>query len=113
VELTPVADPASRTFLVTLDLPVTEGVRSGQFGRVLVPMDEIRSIHVPVSALVMRGQMEMVFVVEQQQARLRIVRTGQRTDADVELLSGISAGESIVQDGAEQLRDGQPVTLQP
>ena len=113
VEMAPVADAASRTFLVKLDLPATEGVRSGQFGRVLVPVGENRAIHVPLSALVMRGQMETVFVVEKQNARLRIVRTGKRTDGEVALISGISAGDRVVVEGNNNLRDGQPVTLKP
>jgi RND family efflux transporter MFP subunit len=113
VELAPIADPASRTFLVKLDLPATPGLRSGQFGRVLVPMGESRSIHVPVSALVVRGQMETVYVVEGPTARLRLVRTGQRTSTEVELLSGLVAGEHVVTEAAAQLRDGQPVTLKP
>ncbi|MEO6004687.1 MAG: efflux RND transporter periplasmic adaptor subunit [Opitutus sp.] len=113
VELAPVANSASRTFLVKLDLPATENLRSGQFGRVLVPIGETRSIQVPLSALVVRGQMETVFVVEKQHAQLRLVRTGQRTALEVELLSGITAGESVVTEGAENLRDGQPVTLKP
>ena len=113
VELAPVADPASRTFLVTLDLPAMKGLRSGQFGRVLVPVGESRSIHVPVSAVVLRGQMETVFVVAEQQAQLRIVRTGKRAGTEVELLSGISVGETVVSEGADKLRDGQSVTLKP
>ena len=113
VELAPVADPASRTFLVTLDLPATAGLRSGQFGRVLVPAGKSRSIRVPVSAVVVRGQMETVFVVAQQQAQLRIVRTGKRTGAQVELLSGIDEGETVVSENADKLRDGQAVTLKP
>ena len=43
----------------------------------------------------------------------RIVRTGKRTNTEVELLSGVIAGESVVIEGAEQLRDAQPVTLKP
>lgn len=113
VELAPVADRASRTFLVKIDLSPTENLRSGQFGRVLVPMGESRSLHVPLSALVVRGQLETVFVVEKQHAQLRLVRTGQRTDTEVELLAGVAPGESVVTEGAEQLRDTQPVTLKP
>jgi RND family efflux transporter MFP subunit len=113
VELAPVADAASRTFLVKLDLPPAEGARSGQFGRVLVPVGETHAIHVPLSALVVRGQLETVFVVEKQNAQLRIVRTGRRTDGEVALLSGIAAGDRVVVEGAETLRDGQPVTLKP
>ena len=113
VELAPVADAASRTFLAKLDLPPVEGARSGQFGRVLVPVGEVRAIHVPLSALVVRGQMETVFVVEKENARLRIVRTGKRIGGEVELISGINEGDRVVVEGAGTLRDGQPVTLKP
>ena len=113
VELAPVADPASRTFLVKLDLPATESLRSGQFGRVLVPTGETQSIRIPAAALVVRGQMETVFVAVNNHAQLRIVRTGKRTDGEVELLSGIDPGDRVVIEGAEQLRDGQPITLKP
>ena len=113
VELAPVADPASRTSLVKLDLPATGDVRSGQFGRALVPIGDTRSIQVPVTALVVRGQLETVFVIEKQIAQLRLVRTGRRTPTEVELLSGIAAGESIVIEGTGQLSDGRPVSVKP
>lgn len=113
VEMAPVADAASRTFLVKLDLPPAEGTRSGQFGRVWVATGESQTIRVPAAAIVPRGQMETVFVAEKSHAQLRIVRTGKRTNGEVELLSGINPGESIVIEGAEQLRDGQPITLKP
>lgn len=111
VEMAPVADAASRTFLVKLDLPPTEAARSGQFGRVWVATGESQTIRVPAAALISRGQMDTVFVAEKSHAQLRIVRTGKRTDGEIELLSGINPGESVVVEGAEQLRDGQPITL--
>jgi RND family efflux transporter MFP subunit len=111
VEVAPVADAASRTFLVKLDLPVAEGTRSGQFGRVWVRTGESKSIRVPTSAIVVRGQIECVLVIENQHAQLRIVRIGKRTDGEVTILSGLSSGERVVSEGAESLRDGQPVTL--
>lgn len=113
VEMAPVADASSRTFLVKLDLPPTEGVRSGQFGRVLVPTGKTDAVWVPASALIVRGQMETVFVAVNQHAQLRLVRTGKRTDAEVELLAGINRGEKVVIEGAAELRDGQPITLKP
>ena len=113
VEIAPVADAASRTFLVKLDLPPAEGTRSGQFGRVWVTTGESQTIGVPAAALIVRGQVETVFVAEKGYAQLRIVRTGKCTDGEVELLSGIAPGESVIIEGAEQLRDGQPITLKP
>jgi multidrug efflux pump subunit AcrA (membrane-fusion protein) len=57
--------------------------------------------------------MEAVFVAVNNHAQLRIVRTGKRAEDEIELLSGISPGESVIVDGAGQLHDGQPITLKP
>jgi len=110
-EIAPIADPASRTFLVKLDLPAAEGLRSGQFGRVWVPTGVTKSIRVPASAVVTRGQMECVFVVADKQAQQRIVRTGKQSNGEVEILAGLSAGERVVSEGAQSLRDGEPVVV--
>ncbi len=113
VEMAPIADASSHTFLVKLELPPTEGVRSGQFGRVLVPTGKTDAVWVPVSALVVRGQMETVFVAVNQHAQLRLVRTGKRTSSEVELLAGLGRGEKVVTEGAAELRDGQSITIKP
>jgi RND family efflux transporter MFP subunit len=111
VEIAPVADAASRTYLVRLDLPTMDALRSGQFGRVIVPTGNADSIWVPAPAVVTRGQMEIVFVAVNERGQLRLVRTGKRTASEVELLAGISAGENVVIEGAEQLKDGQRITI--
>jgi RND family efflux transporter MFP subunit len=110
-ELTPVADPASRTFLAKFDLPVIEGLRLGQFGRVLVPVGAGAALRVPSSALVQRGQMELVFVVVEGQAQLRLIRTGKRIDNEVEVVSGLIATEQVVSEKPQELTDGQPVLV--
>lgn len=111
-EVAPVADPNSRTFRVKLDLPAAAGLRVGQFGRVAVPVGETTLPRVPAAAVVQRGQMEIIFVVVGQNAQLRLVKTGRRIGGEVELLSGVSAGEPVVVEGAAGLVDGQPVTSQ-
>ena len=110
-EIAPAADPNSRTFLVKVDLPGLAGLRSGQFGRVAVPVGEVNSIRVPAAAVVRRGQMEMVFVDVNQHAQLRLVKTGRQVGDEVEIVSGLDAGEAIVTDGAAHLMDGQPLTV--
>lgn len=111
-EMAPVADPNSRTFLVKLDLPQNEALRSGQFGRVIVPTGKADALWVPASAVITRGQMEIVFVATNDHAQLRLVRAGKRNAQEVEMLAGVSAGENVVVTGAEQLRDGQPITTE-
>jgi len=110
-EITPVADPSSRTFLVKFDLPASTGLRVGQFGRVLVPVGEAVGLRVPASAVVQRGQMELVFVVTNATAQLRLVKTGKRIADEVEVVSGISPGEEVVRENATNLTDGQPVRI--
>ena len=112
-EIAPSADPNSRTFLVKLDLPPTPGLRAGQFGRVAVPVGETSALRVPASAVLQRGEMELVFVVVNGHAQLRIVKTGERVGDEVELVSGVDAGEQVVTEGAANLMDGQPVTIKP
>ena len=110
-EIGPAADPASRTFRVKLDLPATPGLRSGQFGRVAVPVAEVIALRVPASAVVVRGQMEIGFVVVNQHAQLRLVKTGKHLGQEVEIVSGLNPGEQLVVEGAGQLFDGQPVEV--
>lgn len=112
-EISPVADPVSRTFLVKLDLPPTAGLRTGQFGRVSVPVAETRLLLVPQDAVLKRGQMEMVFVARDGRASLRLVKTGKQLDTHIELLSGIEEGEQVIVGAGSKLTDGQPVTIQP
>jgi RND family efflux transporter MFP subunit len=110
-EIAPAADPNSRTFRVKLDLPPNAGLRLGQFARVLIPLGETPALCVPAEAVVRRGQMHLVFVVEEGRARLRLVKVGKPLGAEVELLSGVQPGDLVVRTGAAQLRDGQPVQV--
>jgi RND family efflux transporter MFP subunit len=109
-EMSPVANPATRTVPVKFDLPAVDGLRPGQFGRVAIPVGETRGLVVPLSAVVMRGQLQLVFGVKDGRAQLRIVRTGRRLADGVEILAGLASGDEIVVDNAETLKDGQPLS---
>lgn len=108
-EIAPVAEPISRTFRVKLDLPAIPGLMSGQFARLLVPVGEYNAMRVPTSAVVQRGQMELIFVLENQHARLHLVKTGRRMEGATEILSGLESGDAVVVDNPGQLVDGQPL----
>jgi len=111
-EISPAADPASRTVRVKLDLPETANLRSGQFGRLAVPLSEAAFLFVPPTALVRRGQLEILFVAAEGKAQMRLVRTGKQTSQGVEILAGLMPGEAVVIEGAANLRDGQPLQTQ-
>ena len=109
-ELSPSADVGSRTFLVKLDLPLHESLRAGQFGRAFVPWGKRAALLVPSNALISRGQMDYVFTVAQNIARLRIVSIGATREDSTEILAGLDGGEAIVLSPPATLRDGQPLT---
>jgi len=111
-EIAPAADPLSRTFRVKLDLPSTPGLMPGQFARLSVPIGDRQSVRVPAEAVVQRGQLEIVFSVTNQRARMHLVKTGKRVGNEIEILSGLNGGESSVISGADQLTDGQPVEVE-
>ena len=111
-EISPAADPASRTVRVKVDLPADSGVRSGQFGRLAVPVREDTFMFVPPPALVRRGQLEILFIAVEGKAELRLVRAGKQTSQGIEILSGLAPGEAVVVEGAGLLRDGQPLQTQ-
>ena len=108
-EITPAADPVSRTFLAKFDLPPTSGVLSGQFGRALIPAGTEAATRVPAAAVRRRGQIESVFVVADGRAVLRLVRTGRTADGHTDILAGIEPGETVVVEGAGDLVDGRAV----
>lgn len=108
-EIAPTADSVSRTIQVKVDLSAQPRLNSGQFARLFVPIGEGYSLCVPVSAIVQRGQLEIVFTVANRSAQMRLVKTGKRDGDEVEVLSGLHPGDAVVIDGASQLTDGQPV----
>ena len=66
---------------------------------------------VPADAVVRRGQLEGVFVVDAGTARLRLVRSGRERDGRLEIASGLSGYEEIVLAGVADLVDGQRVEV--
>ena len=97
VQILPSADPASRTFLVKVELPRDTAIRSGLFGRVRFPSGRREGMVIPQTALVQRGTMQAVYVLGADQvASLRYVTVGQPEGKSVEILSGLDGGERIV-----------------
>ena len=113
----PAGDPASRSFEVQVVLDNPDGrLKSGLFARARLAAGERRLLAVPVSAVVHRGQLDGVFVVSDDRARLRWVEVGQRLDAGeplLEIVAGLSEGEQIVLSPPGSLRDGDPVETTP
>ena len=110
VQIVPMADPASRTFTVKIELPMNPQIRSGLFGRARFARGERESILVPQTALLHRGQLDAVYVVGKDEiASLRYVTLGKPSANDVEVLSGLENGERIVAQPGERDLSGKQI----
>jgi RND family efflux transporter MFP subunit len=110
-EIVPSVDSTSRTYIVKLDLPATPQLRTGMFGRAIFPLGMEKVVAIPVAALMDRGQLQSVFVVEDGVAHTRLVTTGRHTKDGVEVLSGLNAGEKLVVPLPQGLQDGARVEV--
>lgn len=111
----PSANPLSRQFEVHVQMANTDlPVKSGMFARVVVTLENQTTLLVPEQAIFKRGQLEGLFVVdENQRARLRWVQTGKHRQGDIEILSGLNPGEMVVIASEGKLLDGQKVEVKP
>lgn len=112
-ELAPAADPGSRTFMAKLDLPGDPKLRTGQFGRALLPTGKNETLRITSAAVTRRGQLELVHVVRDGRAWLRLVKTGKHFGEFVEVLAGLDAGDVLVTHADARLVDGQRVEVKP
>lgn len=115
-EIVPAVDAASRSYTVKIDLggSVTcSTLRSGMFGRAEFPLGMRRVIAIPAAAVMERGQLQSVFVVDNGVAHTRIITAGRRKGDAVEAISGLNDGEKVVAPAAPSLADGARVEVRP
>jgi RND family efflux transporter MFP subunit len=103
VEIVPAAEPASRAFLVKIELPPDTRLRSGLFGRAQFSRGEQQALLIPRSAVVQRGQLQCVFVLDQNKvANLRYLSLGKTSGSEIQVLSGLQRGEWFVVNPGER-----------
>jgi membrane fusion protein (multidrug efflux system) len=106
-------DPATRSVTVRALLPNPSGLlKPGMFLTVRLSRGAVDALLVPEEALVPEQGDMFVFVVKDGSAEKRLVHIGQRRVGDVQVLDGLAAGELVVTEGAQKLRDGSAVTVQ-
>lgn len=97
-------DADARAFLVKIALPADSGLRSGMFGRARFSTQSRRALTVPAGALMRRGQVTSVFVVEKDIARVRLVNV-----SGTEVLAGLSDGDVVIVSAPSAVSDGRHV----
>lgn len=112
-EIVPAADPGSRSFLIKIDLPADSRLRSGLFARAQFSRGQRPSLLVPQTAIVERGQLQGVFVLDQNQvASLHYVTLGKPNQNQIEVLAGLQDGDRLVATPGTLELDGKRIEAQ-
>ena len=113
-QIVPAADPASRGFLVKIELPADARMRSGLFGRARISRGVRSTLLIPRTTIVERGQLRGVFVIDANRiAQLRYVTLGKASGEKVEVLSGLQDGEKLIAAPGDRDLGGKQIAPRP
>lgn len=107
----PLIDPETRSLTVRAGTPNSDGsLVPGAFADVLLEVGLVeRALVVPSLAVIPELGGMKVFVLENGLARPRTVETGMRTENEVQITSGLEAGEVVIVSAIQRLRPGLSV----
>jgi membrane fusion protein (multidrug efflux system) len=103
-------DQATRSVTVRALLANEDGaLRPGMFLNVALANDERDALVIPEEALTPEAERQFVYVVAGGKAERREVRIGGRRPGSVEIVAGLTAGEQVIVEGTQKVRDGGAV----
>jgi membrane fusion protein (multidrug efflux system) len=111
----PRIDLTTRTVLIRANCSNTDGrLLPGSFAQVQLKLAEVSdALLVPAEAVVPGLSEKNVFLVEGGKAVRRLVRTGLRTESQVQVIEGLKPGDVVITSGLQQIRGGMPVDVLP
>lgn len=106
-------DHATRSLLVEAEIPNPEGkLRPGYFAHVTGVMGEESALFIPRSGLYRFAGVERVFLVQDNLAMSREVKSGVEDGEFVEIAEGIAEDDRIIVSSVDRLADGMKVQTQ-
>lgn len=110
--LSPSFDETNRTLLVETEVANANGrIRPGAFARAeIVTSSSQRALMVPAASVVTFAGIDRVFTIVGDTASEKRIKTGRRTDAGIEILDGIAAGDQVVLNPGS-MTDGEKVLV--
>jgi RND family efflux transporter MFP subunit len=105
-DILPDISPSSRSFIVKIGLPDKE-LKSGLYVRVKIPVGKKEVLLVPAGAIIRKGQLTGVYVVDAKGViTYRLIREGLKSAQGTEVLSGLYPQERIITSGIDNAVDG-------
>ena len=113
-EFKPVIGSTNRAIDVLVDIVDQPGWQSGASVTGDIILGEYpAALVVPEQSIVLRPAGQVVYVIKDDIAQQRIVKTGIYQDGRIQIMEGLQAGETIAVDGAAFLTDQTRVQVQP
>ncbi|MEQ8207657.1 MAG: efflux RND transporter periplasmic adaptor subunit [Woeseia sp.] len=109
--ISPVVDRSDGTFRVTTYVDNANGeLAPGMFARISVRYEEhVDTVALPETAVIEEDGVHVVYVISNGQAERREIVPGVRDRGQVQIVSGVSAGEVVISNGSAGVRDGTAV----
>jgi membrane fusion protein (multidrug efflux system) len=105
-------DPVSRSVTVRAVVPNPDlALKPGMFLNVTLGRDEHDALMVPEAALVPEQSRQFLFVIQDGRATRREVRIGARQPGRVEIVDGLKAGDQVIVEGTQKVREGGEVRV--
>ena len=111
--VSPVVDPQTGTFKITVEIvDMKRRIKPGMFGRIGVIYDVHEgALQIPRSAIIEDQGTASVFVVEEDRAVRKTIKTGYSNRGMVEVTSGLQDGEQVVTVGQASLKQDSRVSI--
>lgn len=110
----PSLDAATRTFTVEVTVPnASLTLRPGMFARATFNMGDKQGVMIPDVAIIRQtGTNERyVYVIKDGKAERRVVDMGRQIEGQVDILSGVEAGEQVAVTGMSKMNNGSEVEV--
>lgn len=106
-------DPITRTVKARAKCDNSESkLVPGSFAKVELILEKVNdALVVPAQAVIPQMNGQIVFLIKNGKAKSVPVEIGTRMEADTEIISGVSAGDTLAYTGLLQLRDGGEVNV--
>lgn len=113
IRISPSVDETTRTFSIEAQVPNPGGIlKSGFFAKGLILLKKEDNIpFIPETALYSFAGINKVYVIDNNVAKERQVKTGSREADMVEIAEGVKPGDIVAASGLDQLFDGARVEV--
>lgn len=95
-EIVPAADPGARSFLIKAKIDNNGQLLPGLFARILIPSSKQDQLLIPAAYIKKIGQLDVVWVLEDNNPVRRFIRIGQQSGDKILVISGLAMGEQLV-----------------